>query len=597
MSVRPIFQNPTELNMAVQRFLREGNPDNYDTIGTWDVSNIRLFHYLFRDLITSDEDNARLEGIGNWDVRNGSMFVGMFEGCSHFNQPLGNWTISPRVMSMNNMFRSCGRFNQPLADWNLNTTSTHLRLRSIDYMFWECSSFNQNLHNWNLTGTSHIGAFVGTGLAGNEQLLPIGVEVEEQIHVPRAVPVPRARTILAMRIEAMEVHKAAGDIKEEMMIEASEYLKDPTDTCNLPTNDFHNFIINTLMTLISSLPAGRFKQEAEQALAVIEQRLNLATCELPRYKLCFIYYILKYLLDHLTIIPPDQLRIYLQGALIDSKVAYESGDASCLGGMYERIFLSFIQLAQFSPELVANNERLKEVVEIFDIPTKENLSLRLKECLDNFAKGFKGKRDFHFTQYMFDLRTRPTQADINTWIRQCLQTAYPRPSHQPSIDEFMRENMGVVYDMVSDVFWKYNVTRVMKECLETYVMEHPEIPTWDSVKERVKNCLLAFFGEEDAETIQYFVSKNKDDLMEQIGALVDRTTNSRSATEKEEEEEKEEGLIGGRRKGKRRTKKPLKKSFYKSARNIKTNKNKKKRTRHPRKTVKRKVARKRHTRR
>jgi surface protein len=44
--------------------------------------------------------------------------AGMFEGCTHFNQPLESWNVS-NVRFMGQMFAGCTHFNQPLRFWDV----------------------------------------------------------------------------------------------------------------------------------------------------------------------------------------------------------------------------------------------------------------------------------------------------------------------------------------------------------------------------------------------------------------------------------------------------------------------------------------------
>jgi len=528
-------------------------------------------------------------------------------------------------MSLSSLFQNCREFNQNIASWNLNTSRDHSDLENIRDMFYGCTRFNQNLHNWNVTGTENEDAFSETPMINNPRYLPIGIEliqIEREPARDRLVRLERERLQEMTRLadmnpnieeeidESMEVHNAAKDIKEEMMIEATELIKNPRDSCDISRDDFHEFVINSLRRISLFLPVikeqknskgskgskdskeendentkmKKFKTDLEQGLNTLKERLTSEDCVLPRYKLCFIYHILQYLIAHGMKIPPEQLQVYLQGAILDSALAYNDGRDSCLGGMYERIFLFFIHLIKISPELVRNDPRLEEVVEVFDIPTNLNLSERLNDCLKNFSKRFNGKHDFYLDQYDPDLRKMPSPKEIDSWLKRCLEIAYPRPSHTDSINEFVRTmDKELVNDLVYEAYLKYNLPTRMNECMENYGRELTEMPSWDVAKERIKTCLLDFFGQEGADGINIFISENKDQIIENINEIINLKKNPRRR-EREEEEEKEEGPIGG---GKKRTKKNKK---FKKTRKIrkfkKSRKVRKVKSRNARKTRK-----------
>jgi hypothetical protein len=188
--------------------------------------------------------------------------------------------------------------------------------------------------------------------------------------------------------------------------------------------------------------------------------------------------------------------------------------------MYERIYLSFIQLVQFSDELRKNDERLQGVVELYDTPKEKNLSERLKECLQNFSKRFQGKRDFHLDEYDLDLRTMPSEVDIKDWLIRCLTTAYPLSGHQSEIAAFVEKQMTpgsiqqeTVNDYVSEAYLNYNLPLKLDECMEKYARGLTEMPSWDVAKSVVKDCLLLSFSKDEEYQIKAYVESRKDDIM------------------------------------------------------------------------------------
>jgi surface protein len=86
------------------------------------------------------KDSPEYKGpVSNWDVSNIERMIGMFSGCSSFNQPLDKWDVS-KLRYMSDMFVGCTSFNQPLDNWNVSN------VRNMTGMFGGCSSFDQPLH-------------------------------------------------------------------------------------------------------------------------------------------------------------------------------------------------------------------------------------------------------------------------------------------------------------------------------------------------------------------------------------------------------------------------------------------------------------------
>jgi len=70
--------------------------------------------------------------------------VGMFLGCSVFNESLENWDVSC-VQNMAAMLSCCSSFNQSLANWNVSNVTNMRRV------FFGCTSFNQDLSSWDIS--------------------------------------------------------------------------------------------------------------------------------------------------------------------------------------------------------------------------------------------------------------------------------------------------------------------------------------------------------------------------------------------------------------------------------------------------------------
>jgi surface protein len=135
------FVNLEELKLAVRNYLDENNTIPYPDIRDWDILEVDCMNELFKDLIDSDEKNERIAGISEWDVSNVWNMESMFEGCSHFNQPLDNWDVST-VEYMRSMFKGCTHFNQYLGSWKVDNVS------DMESMFEGCVSFDRPLNRW-----------------------------------------------------------------------------------------------------------------------------------------------------------------------------------------------------------------------------------------------------------------------------------------------------------------------------------------------------------------------------------------------------------------------------------------------------------------
>jgi surface protein len=110
------FQNPSELQAAIDEYLTSDNPELSEVaglygypIGSWNVSLISNFSSLFdteRNNVTTSFD----EDLSEWDMSNAATLQRMFYNALQFNSPLNNWDVS-RVTDMAEMFSNCGSFN------------------------------------------------------------------------------------------------------------------------------------------------------------------------------------------------------------------------------------------------------------------------------------------------------------------------------------------------------------------------------------------------------------------------------------------------------------------------------------------------------
>jgi surface protein len=121
----------------------------YGDIGTWDVSNMTDFSYLFK-CNCSKESYFCLCGkqyfndnINDWDVSNATTFKHMFWKCKTYNQPLNKWKTN-NATNMCCMFAACTKFNQDITNWNVSNV-TYMK-----GMFIRCCAFHQEIGIWNL---------------------------------------------------------------------------------------------------------------------------------------------------------------------------------------------------------------------------------------------------------------------------------------------------------------------------------------------------------------------------------------------------------------------------------------------------------------
>lgn len=104
-------------------------------VGHWDTSHVNNMRKMFKDATAFNQP------IGEWDTSQVTDMVEMFSGAITFNQPIGNWDTS-QVIDMASMFADASAFNQSIGDWNTSS------LMGMKKMFALASSFNQPLGAW-----------------------------------------------------------------------------------------------------------------------------------------------------------------------------------------------------------------------------------------------------------------------------------------------------------------------------------------------------------------------------------------------------------------------------------------------------------------
>ncbi|CAL2074510.1 BspA family leucine-rich repeat surface protein [Tenacibaculum sp. 190524A02b] len=147
---KPDLSRVTNMNLIFS------GSDNFEdlggSIGNWDVSNVEVMGYLFRN--TSFNSN-----INNWDVRNATFVGYMFANTKKFNQPLDKWKFDS-TNSLALMFLDAEAFNQDLSSWDVS------HIESFASMFKNAKTFNQSLASWDISNASNMGAMLsGTNLS------------------------------------------------------------------------------------------------------------------------------------------------------------------------------------------------------------------------------------------------------------------------------------------------------------------------------------------------------------------------------------------------------------------------------------------------
>jgi len=126
-------------------------------IGGWNVSSVTNMQAMFNGCTAFN--NGGSADINNWNTSSlvsvgfATINNGMFQNCTSFNQPLGNWNMSG-VTSLRQMFQGCTIFNQNLGAWNV---SSAIRM---DSMFVDCTAFNNggsaDINNWTINTTQPV---------------------------------------------------------------------------------------------------------------------------------------------------------------------------------------------------------------------------------------------------------------------------------------------------------------------------------------------------------------------------------------------------------------------------------------------------------
>ncbi|WP_299114083.1 BspA family leucine-rich repeat surface protein [uncultured Winogradskyella sp.] len=114
-------------------------------IGNWDVSSVESMFALFNNATLFNQD------ISNWDVSNVKRTGGMFRDAIAFNQDIGSWDISS-ALNTNSMFLGATAFNQDLSSWDMTS------VENMTAMFRNATAFNQDISTWDVSGVNRMNA-------------------------------------------------------------------------------------------------------------------------------------------------------------------------------------------------------------------------------------------------------------------------------------------------------------------------------------------------------------------------------------------------------------------------------------------------------
>ena len=127
-------------------------------ISMWDVSNVKIFDYVF-----SMTDMAFNQPLNTWNVSNATSMRALFVGAPTFNHPLDSWDVS-NVTNMWRMFEGATSFNQDLSSWNVSNVT------NMFGMFDGATSFNQDISEWDVSKVIEMPAMFRGANAFNQDI-------------------------------------------------------------------------------------------------------------------------------------------------------------------------------------------------------------------------------------------------------------------------------------------------------------------------------------------------------------------------------------------------------------------------------------------
>ncbi len=127
---------------------------------TPDLSQVTRMSSMFRDC-TNLEDLK--DTMNAWDMTTIESISSMFNGCTLFNENIGNWTFT-NLKSSFLAFNEATAFNQDISNWNMSTVD------DMESMFKNATSFNQPIGNWTLGVVDYINDFFAGATSFNQDL-------------------------------------------------------------------------------------------------------------------------------------------------------------------------------------------------------------------------------------------------------------------------------------------------------------------------------------------------------------------------------------------------------------------------------------------
>ena len=369
-----------EINEVSWEHFGEDFRERMGHIRTWDVSLVDDFSSLVSESVNGMRtENAKLEGIGEWDVSHVTTFDMCFGGCWEFNQPLTNWKPSSattielmflscrnfnqplnhwdgntllHVTNMESTFNDCQAFNQPLNEWNTsNVTNMHS-------MFKDCATFNQPIDTWNVSRVMDMREMFSNCTSFNQPLnswrMPVGVRVDHMFencaisdeNNPLNLPLPAAENNHAAAPGiAYQVHNEFNTInKQELLSLLSDVVTKNFSTMNNP--NFVNYIKQRLQEAINTHFTAEERQPLLTALNALYTNLQMTeTSQIlnPIYRNLY-----GKALDFMLEQPPEVVKEYLNAYVQECAMAYGTNvnvtqmnpnNMSCVKGRFERLVM------------------------------------------------------------------------------------------------------------------------------------------------------------------------------------------------------------------------------------------------------------------
>jgi hypothetical protein len=128
-------------------------------------STVKSISYMFAG-VTSNFTGPR-----TWDVKNVSFAIGLFLGCTQYDEDISQWNWEV-LTDGSEMLRGATAFNQPIGNWHMP------KLNNIENILNGATVFNQSLAGWQF-GTaassfvSATGCFTGTALSDDNYSLSL----------------------------------------------------------------------------------------------------------------------------------------------------------------------------------------------------------------------------------------------------------------------------------------------------------------------------------------------------------------------------------------------------------------------------------------